>query len=128
MHAIKGFERFASWGLAILLTVVSLGLLALTPWAWIAVAFFGAFALLGLYDFRQPAHAITRNYPVIGHMRFLFEGIRPDVPVWHGWKGGLRPVVILQLQRLPHQAGMTDCALAIRGKWLAAVFAGGFTG
>ncbi len=34
---------------------------------------------LGLVDLRQRRHAITRNYPVIGHMRFLFEYIRPEI-------------------------------------------------
>jgi hypothetical protein len=33
----------------------------------------------GLYDVTQRSHAILRNYPVLGHMRFLFEGIRPEI-------------------------------------------------
>src|SRR5690606_41184472 len=28
---------------------------------------------------RQTRHAIRRNYPVIGNLRFLFEFIRPEV-------------------------------------------------
>ena len=35
--------------------------------------------LLGLRDLRQTRHAILRNYPVIGHMRFLLEFIRPEM-------------------------------------------------
>nr|WP_245759238.1 FMN-binding glutamate synthase family protein [Tranquillimonas alkanivorans] len=54
------------------------GLLA-TPWALVPLAIFGPMALLGLWDVVQPKHAILRNYPVIGHMRFLFEGIRPEI-------------------------------------------------
>jgi len=40
-----------------------------------------AFALvcLGIYDLTQPRHSLLRNYPVIGHMRWLFEGIRPEI-------------------------------------------------
>lgn len=34
---------------------------------------------LGVYDLVQKKHAILRNYPVIGHMRFLMEGIRPEL-------------------------------------------------
>ena len=38
-----------------------------------------ALALLGVYDIIQTRHAILRNYPVIGHMRFLMEMIRPEL-------------------------------------------------
>ncbi|MES2280490.1 MAG: FMN-binding glutamate synthase family protein [Pseudomonadota bacterium] len=34
---------------------------------------------LGVYDLQQDRHAILRNYPVIGHMRFLLEYIRPEM-------------------------------------------------
>ncbi len=34
---------------------------------------------LGLYDLIQTRHAIWRNYPVIGHLRWLMEGLRPYV-------------------------------------------------
>lgn len=34
---------------------------------------------LGLYDLIQKKHAVLRNYPVIGHMRFLLETIGPEI-------------------------------------------------
>jgi glutamate synthase domain-containing protein 2 len=34
---------------------------------------------LGVSDVRQTRHAILRNYPVIGHLRFLLEYIRPEI-------------------------------------------------
>jgi len=34
---------------------------------------------LGLYDIFQTQHAILRNFPVIGHFRYLFEKIRPEI-------------------------------------------------
>ncbi len=34
---------------------------------------------VGTYDVLQTQHSILRNYPVIGHMRFLMEGIRPEL-------------------------------------------------
>jgi glutamate synthase domain-containing protein 2 len=40
---------------------------------------FGALALQGLLDVRQTRHAILRNYPVIGHLRFMLEFIRPEI-------------------------------------------------
>ena len=33
--------------------------------------------LLGLYDLQQPHHSILRNYPLLGHLRFLLEGTGP---------------------------------------------------
>jgi glutamate synthase domain-containing protein 2 len=42
-------------------------------------AFFFALSLLGLHDMRQTRHAVLRNYPVIGHMRFFLEYIRPEM-------------------------------------------------
>ena len=34
---------------------------------------------LGLYDLIQRKHTILRIYPVIGHFRYLFESIRPEI-------------------------------------------------
>ncbi|MFN7694185.1 MAG: FMN-binding glutamate synthase family protein [Burkholderiales bacterium] len=39
----------------------------------------GAALLLGLRDFKQRKRAVLRNYPIVGHMRFLFEFIRPEI-------------------------------------------------
>ncbi len=36
-------------------------------------------SLLGIYDLFQIRHAILRNYPIIGHLRFFFEKIRPEM-------------------------------------------------
>lgn len=38
-----------------------------------------ALTALGLWDMRQTRHAIRRNYPVLGNLRFLFEFIRPEI-------------------------------------------------
>ena len=37
------------------------------------------FIALGLYDMAQRRHTILRIYPVIGHLRFMFESIRPEI-------------------------------------------------
>jgi glutamate synthase domain-containing protein 2 len=42
----------------------------------IAVA---AVAAIGVYDLLQRKHSVLRNYPVLGHMRFLLEAIRPEI-------------------------------------------------
>jgi glutamate synthase domain-containing protein 2 len=43
--------------------------------------FFLGLALIavGIRDIVQTRHAILRNYPIIGHLRFFFEFIRPEV-------------------------------------------------
>jgi glutamate synthase domain-containing protein 2 len=37
------------------------------------------FVGLGLRDVRQTRHSVLRNYPVIGHLRFLLEFVRPEI-------------------------------------------------
>lgn len=46
-------------------------------WLW-ALVFLGLSAL-GIRDLRQDKHAVLRNYPVIGHARFLLEYVRPEI-------------------------------------------------
>ena len=35
--------------------------------------------LIAILDVRQKKHALLRNYPVIGHLRYFFESIRPEL-------------------------------------------------
>lgn len=35
-------------------------------------------AVLGLWDLVQTRHSVMRNYPIVAHLRWLFEGIRPE--------------------------------------------------
>jgi glutamate synthase domain-containing protein 2 len=35
--------------------------------------------IVGIHDLIQTRHAILRNYPIIGHLRFFFEKIRPEM-------------------------------------------------
>jgi len=76
---IKYMQRYSFFGLTVFLAVVSLGLCFWSLWFLPALAIFGALSLLGVYDVNQTKHSITRNYPVIGHMRFMFEGFRPEI-------------------------------------------------
>ena len=66
--------------------LVSSGLLALilligwawTPALWLLVPFGLVFGL-GVLDSIQENHAVRRNFPVIGHFRYLLEMIRPEI-------------------------------------------------
>src|ERR1700722_20183177 len=41
--------------------------------------FLGPLILLGLLDAFQTHHTIRRNFPIIGHGRYLMEMIRPEI-------------------------------------------------
>ncbi|MDQ2851462.1 MAG: glutamate synthase-related protein, partial [Actinomycetota bacterium] len=50
----------------------------------------GAIAALAARDLLQKKHSILRNYPVIGHSRFLLEGLRPELQQYfieRNWDG-----------------------------------------
>ncbi len=49
------------------------------PWAWWAFALVGPIVLVGLYDLIQTRHSLLRIYPVIGHGRYFFEEVRPEI-------------------------------------------------
>ncbi|MEC7668569.1 MAG: FMN-binding glutamate synthase family protein, partial [Pseudomonadota bacterium] len=40
---------------------------------------FAAVMLLGIWDIYQTRHAVLRNYPILGHVRYFFEMIRPEI-------------------------------------------------
>jgi len=46
---------------------------------WILAGFGGALALLVIYDLVQREHAILRNFPILGHFRYLFEKVGPEL-------------------------------------------------
>jgi len=67
---------------AIISTIVSLSIII---WAmfwpnayWLFIIFLPLIGL-GIYDMVQRKHTILRIYPVIGHLRYLFESIRPEI-------------------------------------------------
>ena len=45
-------------------------------WALVVV---GPLLLVGLHDSLQREHTILRNFPIIGHGRYLFEALRPEI-------------------------------------------------
>lgn len=75
----KLYKRYLPLALCVILCVASLFGLAHSAWFWLGVLVFGALAVMGVRDIIQTKHSILRNYPVIGHLRFLFEEIRPEI-------------------------------------------------
>ena len=67
--------------LALVFAIVLTGI-ALLRWqedtAWrIAAAVFGALTVFGLVDLVQKRSTLRRNYPLLAHIRFFFEYVRP---------------------------------------------------
>ena len=73
----SSLARFTPFALAVFLAVVLAGLwiAGLIGWGWPLVALL--FAALGVHDVVQRRHSVLRNYPIVGHLRFLFEYTRP---------------------------------------------------
>ena len=74
--------RYSALALCVVALAASIGAVFAVPasWlAWIALAVFAVLCAVGAHDLQQVRHAILRNYPVIGHLRFLLEYIRPEM-------------------------------------------------
>ena len=73
--------RYLTFALCMLACAVGLWLLAhghREAGGWSA-GVFGALTALGWYDMAQDRRAVLRNYPVIGHLRYLLEYVRPEI-------------------------------------------------
>jgi glutamate synthase domain-containing protein 2 len=65
---------------AVLVAVAAVGAaVGVSPWWWIGAVPLVALGLLGVWDLVQRRHSVLRNYPVIGHARFLLEKVRPEL-------------------------------------------------
>lgn len=72
------FERFSALAISIIMLVVS-GYYLPAVWAIPMFALSAALTAIGIYDLAQPLHSVRRNYPIIGHLRWFFEEIRPEI-------------------------------------------------
>lgn len=53
-----------------------LEVVAILPWwAWVLIIL----ALIAIRDILQKRHTISHNYPIIGHIRYMFESIGPEI-------------------------------------------------
>ncbi|WP_050527954.1 FMN-binding glutamate synthase family protein [Pseudorhodobacter aquimaris] len=81
MRSIYFQQRYAMLGVALIATIICAFGAVLTGSGWFISLFVicAAFFALGIRDVRQPRHAVLRNYPIIGHIRYLMESIRPEI-------------------------------------------------
>ncbi len=72
--------RFLALGLLVVLGAAAT--LAATlggPGWWGLLVLLVLLVLLGVHDLVQRKHSLLRNYPVLGHLRYLLEDIRPEL-------------------------------------------------
>ncbi|MFI6023703.1 FMN-binding glutamate synthase family protein [Streptomyces sp. NPDC051287] len=53
--------------------------IGISPYWWFAALPLTLVGALGVWDLAQRRHSVLRNYPVLGHARFLMERIRPEL-------------------------------------------------
>ncbi|NLC37434.1 MAG: FMN-binding glutamate synthase family protein [Alcaligenaceae bacterium] len=75
MFALR-YLVFVACCLALLVTVLGTGL---WNWHWGFIVPPVLLVALGVHDVLQRRHAVLRNYPIIGHMRYLIETVRPEI-------------------------------------------------
>jgi glutamate synthase domain-containing protein 2 len=59
--------------------ILSLAIALLTHNGWWLAVLSGALTGVGVADVMQTKRSILRNYPLLGHFRFFFETIRPEI-------------------------------------------------
>jgi glutamate synthase domain-containing protein 2 len=66
-----------------IISILSLLIIAALAFVWLPILYFLIlvipYILLGIYDMKISTHSVLRLYPVIGHLRYLFEFIRPEI-------------------------------------------------
>jgi glutamate synthase domain-containing protein 2 len=74
-------SRYTAFLLCVLSLAAGIGLIGVGhPEAgWILAVAGGGLTAIGLVDLVQAEHSIRRNYPVIGHIRWIVEMIRPEI-------------------------------------------------
>jgi glutamate synthase domain-containing protein 2 len=71
--------RYTIFGLCLFVWLLSIFTLIAFGQSWWILLIMSTLVALGAYDLTQSRHAILRNYPVIGHLRFMLEHIRPEI-------------------------------------------------
>src|SRR3954469_3775070 len=78
-------KKFVSISKMIVLLLITINVIIVrtafignSNWYW-ALVIFVPLLLLAIANIRQKKHAILRNYPLLGYLRYFFESIRPEM-------------------------------------------------
>jgi hypothetical protein len=71
--------RFSALIVCLLAMTILVPFAFVSPWLWAPAAIAVLLVLLGAHDLLQSKHAIQRNYPILGHIRWFVELIRPEL-------------------------------------------------
>ncbi len=71
-------SRYAFFAACVLFTLASLPFIQ-HEWLWPFTLTSAVLSLIGLFDLLQQRHAVRRNYPILGNIRYLVEAIRPEI-------------------------------------------------
>ncbi len=72
-------SRYAAFAACVAAAIVFATMAHHGGWRLALFAIFAALSLLGVHDLLQTRHAVRRNYPIIGNIRYLIEGVRPEL-------------------------------------------------
>ena len=76
---LRSMTRFSAFALCVVVALVCAILMPTVHWLFVPAVLAILLTMLGINDILQPRHAIQRNYPVIGHIRWLAELVRPEI-------------------------------------------------
>ncbi len=80
-HVFEG--RYAALTLAVFIAIICVIAVLVYPSMlsslWFPIAVSVGLTGVGIRDLTQTKRAILRNYPIIGHLRYFFEKIRPEM-------------------------------------------------
>ena len=71
--------RFTAFFVALAGLCVTLAIFVVSGAGGLWAMLFAFLTVVGIHDLQQTHHAILRNYPIIGHIRFMLETIRPEL-------------------------------------------------
>ncbi|ASG68071.1 FMN-binding glutamate synthase family protein [Francisella halioticida] len=66
-------------GLGIFVIIVLLSLSLFHASIWFSIGFVVILVVIAIYDISQKSHSILRNFPILGHIRYVLEFLRPEI-------------------------------------------------
>src|SRR4030095_718276 len=51
----------------------------MSTWGWIGIGLGAVLVAVAIHDLTQRKRAVLRNFPIIGHLRYLLERVGPEL-------------------------------------------------